>query len=226
MQPPPGETLPRAPRKPSEDPSFQKVKGEVRTDARRQRRHAPAGQKRTEAEAASALEQGEQESQNAKETNTGDMERAGAAAEGPASRFSAEAFKAQLKEKIGAKKPHDEDEAKALAKQPPLENFEQDFSGKVAQEQGKVTGPLERKAVPDPTGGKAEKPEVALPKPVSPPAAKPVAPQRAAPKPKAWWEISRKKESDKLDSAMSENKLSEDQLEQSREPSFIETLKV
>jgi len=226
MQPPPGETLPRAPRKPSEDPLFQKVKGEVRTDARRQRHHAPPGQKRTEAEAASALEQGEQESQNAKETNVGEMERAGAAAEGPASRFSAESFKEELKKKISAKKPRDEDEAKALARQPPLENFEQDFSGKVAQEQDKVTGPLDRKAVPDPTGGKAEKPEVAVPKPVSPPAAKPVAPQRAAPKPKAWWEISRKKESDKLDSAMSENRLSEDQLEQSREPSFIETLKV
>ena len=226
MQPPPGETLLRAPRKPSEDPLFQKVKGEVRTDARRQRHHAPPGRKRTEAEAASALEQGEQESQNAKETNTGEMERAGAAAEGPASRFSAEGFKEELKKKISAKKPRDEDEAKALARQPPLENFEQDFSGKVAQEQGKVTGPLDRKAVPDPTGGKAEKPEVAVPKPVSPPAAKPVAPQRAAPKPKAWWEISRKKESDKLDSAMSDNRLSEDQLEQSREPSFVETLKV
>src|SRR6266850_2287774 len=223
-QPPLGETLPRAPKKPSEDPAFQAVRGDVRTDAKRQRRHAPASRKRSEAEAASALEKGEQEAQNAKETNTAEMERVGSAQQSAASRFSAEEFKKQLKTRIEAKKPHDEKEAKDLAKQPPLEHVEQDFSGRVAEEQGKVTGPLDAKAVPDPAGGKAEKPEASVPKPVAPPAARPVGTARAAPKPKAWWEISQKKESDKLDSLMAENRLSEQQLENSREPSFIETL--
>ena len=223
-QPPLGETLPRAPRKPSEDPAFQAVRGDVRTDAKRQRRHALASRKRSEAEAASALEKGEQEAQNAKETNTAEMERVGSAQQSAASRFSAEEFKKQLKTRIEAKKPHDEKEAKDLAKQPPLEHVEQDFSGRVAEEQGKVTGPLDAKAVPDPAGGKAEKPEASVPKPVAPPAARPVGTARAAPKPKAWWEISQKKESDKLDSLMAENRLSEQQLENSREPSFIETL--
>jgi hypothetical protein len=225
-KPPAGETLPRAPRTPSEDPLFQRVRGEVRTEASRQRRHAPASRKRTEAEAASALEKGEQETQNAKETNTAEMERVGSAQHSQASRFSAEGFKQDLMKRVNAKRPRDEGEAKALAKQPPLENFEQEFSGKVAQEQGNVTGPLDQKAVPNPGGGKADKPEASVPKPVAPPAAKAVEAQRAAPKPKAWWEISRKKESDKLDSAMSENRLSEQQLEDSREPSFVETLKL
>ena len=41
----------------------------------------------------------------------------------------------------------------------------------MAEEQGKVTGPLEKSAQDRPGGGEAEKPEAQVPKPRHPPAA-------------------------------------------------------
>ena len=222
--PPPGEKLPRAPRKPSEDPLFQSARVEVRTESRRQRRHPLPDAKREEAVKASALRESEQIEQSSKEKSTQEMKDLGAKQQADADRFSAKKFKDDLKSRVDKKAPHDEREAKDLAKQPPLENFEQQFAGDVAQEQGKVIGPLEEKAKQPPSGGKAEKPEAAVPKAAPPPVPKPVDPRLAAPKPKAWWEISLQRESDRLDGMMRENRLSDQQLADSREPSFIRTL--
>ncbi len=223
---PAGQLPPRAPTRPADDPLFQKAKGEVRTESRRQRRHPPAGDKRAEAAAAAALTEGEQVEQSSKEKSTAEMKQVGSAQQGAASRFSAEAFKQELMKRVNTKKPRDEGQAKALAKDPPLQGFEQDFAGRVADEQGKVTGPLEKSASEPPSGGKAEKAVVGVPKPKPPPVPKPLDPKLAAPKPKAWWEISLKRESDKLDDAMRDNRLSEQQLADSREPKFIETLEL
>ena len=65
-----------------------------------------------------------------------------------------------------------------------------------------------------------------MPKAAPPPAPRRVDPKLAAPKPKAWWEISLKRESDRLDQTMRENRLTEPQLAESREPKFIETLEL
>ncbi|HEX6320914.1 MAG TPA: DNA/RNA non-specific endonuclease [Burkholderiales bacterium] len=221
-----GEALARAPRRPADDPQFQKAKGEIRRESRRQRSHPPASRKRTEATDASAMTEGEQIEQSAKEKSTREMEKVGSAQQGQAKRFSAEAFKKDLMERVNQKAPRDEGEAKALAKEPPLQNFEQEFAGKVAAEQGKVTGPLAEKAGRPPSGGEVDKPPGEVPKAARPPAPKPVNPKLAAPKPKAWWEISLKRESDRLDDTMRQNRLSDPQLADSREPSFIETLKL
>ena len=223
---PGGQLPPRAPTRPADDPLFQKAKGEVRTESRRQRRHPPAGQKRAEAAAAAALTEGEQVEQSSKEKGTAEMKQVGSAQQGAASRFSAESFKQELMTRINTKKPRDEGEAKALAKDPPLQGFEQDFAGRVAEKQSEVTGPLEKRASEPPSGGKAEKLDAGVPKPKPSPAPKPLDAKLAAPKPKAWWEISLKHESDKLDGAMRDNRLSEQQLADSREPKFIETLEL
>jgi hypothetical protein len=221
-----GKEIPRAPATPREDPAFQEAKKQVRTEARKQKRHDPADQKRKEAEKASALEKGEQVDQSSKEKNTEEMEQVGAKQQNEGKNFSAEKFKEDLMSRINAKRPETESEAKAFAQEPPVKHFEEDFSRKVALEQGQVTGPLEAKAKPEPTGGVAEKPIVDVPKPVLPPAPKPFDPKLATPKPKTDQEISLQHESDRLDGAMQENRLSEEQLADSREPSFIETLRL
>jgi hypothetical protein len=215
-----------APRTAGGDPLFQQARAEIRQESRRQRRHPPAGAKRQEAVDAAALKQAEQIEQSSKEKSAAEMERIGSAQQGAARRFSAEGFKADLMKRVNAKAPRDEGEAKALAKEPPLQGFEQEFAGKVADEQGKVTGPLAERAAKPPSGGTAQKKEVEVPKAAPPPAPRRVDPKLAAPKPKAWWEISLKRESDRLDQTMRENRLTEPQLAESREPKFIETLEL
>ncbi|MBF8305806.1 MAG: hypothetical protein HW398_994 [Acidobacteria bacterium] len=221
-----GKPLARAPATAGEDPLFQSVKSQVLTESKRQRKHAPASRKRREAANASALPEGDQADQSSKEQSTEEMERAGSKQQDQGKRFSAEDFKKNLMSRINAVRPKNEREAKALAKEPPVKNFEGEFSANVAQEQGKVTGPLAEKAVDKPTGGKAEKAIVKIPQPALPPAPKPLDPKLAAPKARTDAEISRQRESEQLDGTMRENRLSDQQLADSREPSFIETLKV
>ncbi|HVY04699.1 MAG TPA: hypothetical protein VHB46_01860 [Burkholderiales bacterium] len=217
----------RSPRTPAADPAFQAAKGKVRAEARRQRHHAPAGDKRVEAENASSLSAGEQVDQSGKETSTDRMQEVGAAQQAAGKRFSAESFKADLLSRVGKLKPRSEDDAKSMAKEPPLDHFEDGFSNKLASEQGAVTGPLERQAAAGPTDGKVEKdPGVEIPNPR--PAQKPLAvdPRLAAPKARTDAEVSRQKEADRVDQAMAKNKLDDNQLAESREPSFLETLKL
>ena len=214
----------RAPATPAEDPSFGKAREEVRAESRRQRKHAPKEQKRKEAADAAALTESEQIEQSSREKSAAEMERVGSAQQGAAARFSAEGFKQDLLKRVDSKKPRDEGEAKELARKPPLQDFEQEFSGKVAAEQDKVTGPLAQRARQAPSGGKVEKPVRGIPKPASPSAPLPVDPQLAAPKPRTPQEISLQHESDRLDDTMRENRLSEQQLADSREPGFIKAL--
>lgn len=219
------ETL-RSAATPDKDPAFQEAKKQVRTEAKKQKKnHAPASQKREEAEKASALEEVEQIDQSSKEKSTKEMEQVGAEQQNEGKNFSAKTFKEDLKFRINAKGPKNESEAKAFAQKPPLEHFQEDFSDGIAKKQGEVTGPLEEKAKPEPTGGVAEKPVMGIPNPVYPPAPKPVDPKLATPKPKADQEISLQHEGERLDGAMEQNRLSDEQLAESREPSFLETLK-
>lgn len=220
------ETL-RSAATPDKDPAFQEAKKQVRTEAKKQKKnHAPASQKREEAEKASALEEVEQIDQSSKEKSTKEMEQVGAEQQNEGKNFSADKFKEDLKSRINAKGPKNESEAKAFAQKPPLEHFQKDFSDGIAKKQGEVTGPLEEKAKPEPTGGVTEKPIVEVPNPAHPPAPKPVDPKLATPKPKADQEISLQTEGERLDGTMQENRLSDEQLAESREPSFAETLKI
>ena len=221
-----GKPLARAPVTPAADPAFQQAKKQIRIEARIQRRHASAGKKRMEAENASALTEREQIDQSSEDRTTGDMERIGAAQKDAGKGFSADQFKNDLMTRINAKRPATEDEAKELAKKPPMEHIEESFSQNVAQEQGKVTGPLQEKANLPPAGGEVEKRKVDIPKPSYPRVPAPLDAKLAAPKPRTDPEISRQGDIDRLDDAMRENRLSDEQLAESREPSFLETLKV
>jgi hypothetical protein len=218
--------IPRAPATPGKDPAFAKAKTQVRIEAKKQKTHDKPFIKRKEAEDASAMTKPEQEEQSAKDQNTYEMERVGAKQLEVARKFSAQTFKDQLKDQIKGKGPKTEDEARKFAKNPPIEHFEKPFSENIAQKQSKVTGPLNEKADPDPKGGVAEKEEKGIPDPVYPPAPKPIDPKLVVPKAKTDQEISLQHESDRIDGTMEKNRLSDEQLAESREPSFLGTLKL
>ena len=224
---PVGKEIPRAFASPEKDPAFQKAKNQVNAEAKKQKKgHAPANKKRKEAEKASALKESEQIEQDSQEKNTEEMERKGTEQRKVGESFSAETFKIELRNRIKDKGPKTESQAKEFAKKPPIEHFEEDFSKNVAAEQGRVTGPLKEKADPKPKGGVAGKTPEAIPPPIYPSAPKAVDPKLATPKPKTDQEISLQDESDRLDVTMQKNRLSDEQLADSREPSFVETLKI
>lgn len=214
--------VPHAPKKPGQDPAFRQVRAHLQHEAVKQKTHDDASVKKTETVDASAMEPAEQRDESAQVMNASAMQ--SVAAEQEKKKFSAEKFKADLRAKINAKQPESEGEAKAFAEKPPLEHFEQNFSGEVAKEQGNITGQLEKQAIPKPTGGVVDKQAIPIPDPKKPPPVKPANAGQAIPKPRTDEEISQQRQSDRLDDAMEDNKLSDDQLAESREPSFIETL--
>ena len=206
------------------DPAFQQGKKSINTESHKQKtHHTPAASKRAEAEAAAALNPNEQISQDAKEKNTETIKTV--AEQQSSQRFSADSFKKSLKVLINEKKPTTEDAAKAMAENPPVGNITQSFSTGVAKEQSGIVGPLEKNAVPNPTGGELQKEIIDLPSPKNPPVPKLLASKLVIPKAKTDPEISEKNQSDRIDSAMAKNKLSDDQLVNSKEPSFIQTYK-
>ena len=212
---------------PASDPDFQAATGQIRVEALRQRTHPLALRKRTEVEKSAKLEVKVQEDQSAKDRNAIKMGEVGAEQLGASRSFSAAGFKADLKKRVESKPPKSEEDAKKLAKSDAVQHFEQDFSKGLATEQGKVTGPLNQQASGDPkkAGFEAGVQAVPIPKPVYPPPPGPVDPSLVVPKPKPDPEVSLQQESDRLSGAMQHNRLSDDQLEQSREPSFLKTLK-
>jgi hypothetical protein len=216
----------RAPATPEQDPAFQQTANLVRGEATRQKKHDPETQKRQEAEDASALTDDDQVIQSAKEQNTGEMEKVGAKQQNEGQKFSAKKFKDDLKALISAARPETESEAKALAKEPPVKDFEDNFSKNIADEQAVVTGPLDRQAIPEPRNGMVEKTQKDLPPLAPPPSPHPIDPRLASPKARTDQEVSVQHHGDRLDAAMQDNQLSDDQLAESREPSFIQTLKV
>lgn len=230
--PTPSETTPKdaatskGPASFQENPDFHETTKQVRTEAKKQKKtHPTAGKKREEAEKASALGEKEQIDQSAREKNIAVME--GQAEKQNLQRFSADEFKENFYKLVEKqKKPKTESEVKGFAQKPPIEGFPKDISDGLAKKQGEVTRPLQEKATLDPTGGVVEKPIKGIPEPTYPPAPKPVDPKLAIPKPKTDAERSLQSESNRLDSAMQKNRLSEEQLAESREPSFLETLKL
>lgn len=213
-----------SPRSAKEDPDFQNAKKQINNESHKQKRHHPSsGIVKAETEAASALSPDEQISQDAKEKSTGQIESVSKESLASGKRFSADEFKTKLKELINNVKPTTEEKAKALAKNPPVDDISTSFSSGLAQKQSEVTGPLEEKATSNPSGGMVQKTEVPIPKPRNAPAPKKVNGALSRPKQKTGNEVSWQAESDNIDGAMKKNKLTDDQLTESKEPAFIET---
>jgi len=218
--------IPRAPTSPGKDPAFQKAKTQVRGEAKKQKTHPLPGKKRQEAVDASAMEPIEQEDQSSKEKNADEMKRVGEEQQNKGKQFTADQFKKDFEALVNKQNPpRDADEVKAFSQNPPIETFPKDFSDGVAKKQGEVTDPLKQQTAKKPAPDKPKE-TVDVPAPIQPRAPAPVDPKLAVPKARTDQEISLQHEGDRIDDAMRENDLSDDQLAESREPQFLETLKV
>ena len=224
-----GQEISLVPATPDEDPTFQKAKNQVYMEAKKQKTHSPASQKRKEAEDASALSKEEQISQNSKEHNIKEMNNTPEELQDEEDKF-AEKFRKDFRARVDKEDPPtSHDEVKAFAGNPSMKTFPEDFSKNVSKEQGKITEPLMEKVKdksPDTDPQFKPKPVKGIPDPKYPPAPKLIDPKLAIPKPKPGHEISLQHEGERLDEAMEENRLSDEQLAESREPSFVQTLKV
>src|SRR5262249_53376392 len=136
--------IPRAPAAAREDPAFREASDQVRIEAKKQKTHAlgnqkreeAANQKRKEAEKASAMEPKEQIDQSSKEKHTEQMEIAvRAGQEGAKPQDERQKFKEKLIDSIKGKGPKTESQAREFAENPPIKQFEEDFSKNVALEQ-------------------------------------------------------------------------------------------
>jgi DNA/RNA non-specific endonuclease len=230
----PGSPISQTPKNPKEDLAFQKAASLVHAEAKNQKKHGTVNKKLKDVQKASVLDSGQQIDQSSKERSVEEMQRVEnkekSEREGGERRrtFSAEKFKEELERKIKENQPKTEDDAKALAQKPPLEHFEENFSEKVALEQGNVTGQLEKVVNSRSEGLPPKRPQEIPSPPVHPALTKPIDPKLAIPKPKTDQEISSpfQREGKRIDDAMNEYRLSDDQLAESREPTFVETLKV
>jgi len=204
---------------------FQSATNQIGLAAKQQRTHPAATTKRTEVERSARLPEKEQQDQSSKERNTGKMGEVGQQRLSASRKFSAETFINELHERVEKGHPETEDDARSMAKRDAV-HIEEDFTKQIATEQGTVIDPLKQQASdPKIAGFDAPKKPVPIPAPAYPAAPGRVDPALVTPKPKPDPEVSLQAESDRLDGAMTKNRLSDDQLAQSREPSFLNTLK-
>ncbi|MGH9894146.1 MAG: hypothetical protein ACREA0_19625, partial [bacterium] len=143
--------------------------------------------------------------------------------------FTPEGFKKLLEESLAKiQLPANESDAKRFKREKPLEAAKESVRAQVKEQNKAVAGPLEtqvktkeppppeEKLKPEPTTDLKEEEAGRRPRPISVAA--------AAPKPRLDSEISMEKESQSLDDLMAENQMTEEQLAQSNEPTFIEAL--
>jgi hypothetical protein len=220
-----GKEIPPAPPTPETDPSFQKARKQVRVEAEKQKTHDPKDKKRREVEDAALLSKDDQIAQSGEVKRSEELEQVGAKQQQKVQKFDAESFKVAFRNLVNTQAPpKNEDAVKEYSTKQPLEKFPEDLSHGIAEKQGEVTGPLEAKYKETLKGTAVEAKEV--PPAKSPAAPASVDPRLAIAKPVPEEQLSQQHESDRLDGAMEKNRLDDDQLAESREPSFVETLKV
>lgn len=217
-----------APSPAAKEPGMEDLKQQVRTEARRQRRHPRASKKREEAQKASVMAETEQQDQSRKEKNTEELGKVAAEQEAQQARrakYNADEFKAAFRKLVADQRPQPQtaSDVKAYSENPPVKEFPTTISNDVAQKQNEMVEPLQRQIANPPRPDDPKKP-VAIPGPGAPPVPAPVDPALATPKPRADAESEMHRQGERLDAAMAKNRLSDEQLAESREPSFLETL--
>ena len=206
----------KAPASPQEDPAFQAVVTRTKKTATHQRHHAPALTKSAEAQAASVPPANDL-------TSKAQANQVGAMDQAPAPAFNAQAFKAQLMERIAAMAPKTTEEADEFKEKDKLGSVKGEMQGKVSQEKTSSQSPLQdkTKAPPDPSG---IEPKQVTELPPADPGAAPggVSAQDAAPKLKTHGEVEKpfQEGSQSLDKQMADEDVTEEQLSKSNEPEF------
>ncbi|HEX7177325.1 MAG TPA: DUF4157 domain-containing protein, partial [Pyrinomonadaceae bacterium] len=219
----------QAPLDPQKDPEFQQTLGQIKRTRKAQGAHIPSDDKLQHTKDATVLKEEKQREKHDRDKHLTEIDATAKKTESVP--FTPEEFKKLLNasiKKIETKLPRNEDDANRFKKERPLEQTKEEVRGQVKKKNDEIAGPLATQVDP-------EKP---------PPQAKPfdpkptadlieeevgkrphnISPAAAAPKPRFDSEISMEKESQSLDDLMSENEITEEQLAESNEPTFVEAL--
>ncbi len=212
--------LEQAPASPEEDPAFQQVVAKVKGAGRRSKKHAPAGKKAAEAQAAAQVP--------ARETSArAQAHQAGAMEAAPAPGFDGAAFKAALMARIAAMAPKTTAEADNFKSSNKLSSVKSQMTAKAGQAAKNAKEPTDSAAKQAPDSSAVPvRPASPLP-PANPgPAAHIPGAAKAAPKPKTAAEVEKplQENARSLDQQMQDADISEEQLANSNEPEFQQAL--
>ncbi|MBW4659719.1 MAG: DUF4157 domain-containing protein [Drouetiella hepatica Uher 2000/2452] len=218
----------QTPTSPEEDPAFQATLKQIDQTKRAQRKHSPPDTKLGEIEAAAVLPENEQKDKNDRKQHLETIANTAEAVDQKKEPFKPETFKQLLQQnlkEIEKNLPQDEAGAREFKDGKPLKKVKENIGQQVASENEKVAAPITGQVKQDPPGSKiSTKAATALQEEPVGSKPRPIDPQAVAPKPKHDSEISMEEESQKLDAKLSENKMTEEQLENSGEDKFTQAL--
>jgi hypothetical protein len=210
----------KAPNSPESDPAFQGVVSKAKGVATEKKEHDPASAEAKEAQDAAQSPQAELKGK-AQDQKVGEME-----GQKPGT-FNATAFKNKILEKIKAITPTTENEAKEFKNNNKINDVKNQVSSQVSDEKKNAADPIENKVKeqPDPSSIKP-KDVTPLEEPDKGNLPGEIGAQQAAPKPKTESEVNAplQENSQNIDQQMAEADLTDEQLEKSNEPQFLETL--
>jgi hypothetical protein len=203
------------------NPAFQATVAGIGKTAKQQKENDPAKQLSADAQAAAPSPSNERNSQ-AQANQVDEME-----AQEPQV-FSAEAFKAQLMSRIAEMQlPKNNEEADEFEDNNNIDEVNKKATGDVQKEKATAAGPIDQTTNKEPnTSAVPERKEVALPPLKQAPKPKSVGATKAIPDTRPESEVTKPIQEDtaRMDQTMAENKVTDEQLEKSEEPSFQEAL--
>ncbi|GAB5419083.1 MAG: hypothetical protein Crog4KO_05910 [Crocinitomicaceae bacterium] len=208
----------KAKRNPKEDPDFLAVTQQLAVESKKQTKHEPAKQLQDAAQEAAPIADNEVLG-TAQEDQVEEM------SETPPQEFDAVAFKAKVMDAIAEMEmPESEEEADDFDKHTNVDEINAGLQSDVSEEQAQAAGPVVEVSEKDPDTGSAEKRKVAkLKQPKKGKKPKKVDTAGAVPKPRPESEVSKPLADDasEMDRKMAENDVTDEQLANSEEPSFI-----
>jgi len=210
--------IPRTPTDPAQDPDFQKVIADTKKGAKAQKSHGLPAEKAEAARLGAAAPSNEIESK----AQAGQVDKM---SEQPKGKFDKEGFKKTIRDKVEAAMPKNEDQAKDYKGNNKLGEVKDELKGDVAKEKEAAAGAIATTTTEAPDKSKvAAEPHTEM-KGEEPGAKSTVrGPEKAAPKSKTDEEISMEKEATSLDDPMKDADVTEDQLQNSNEPTFTAAL--
>jgi hypothetical protein len=216
-----------APTDPKEDLAFQQTMGQVRSTRRAQADHRTPDEKKTEMKDAAVLPEEQQQEAHDRRAHLDDIDEE--SEETKTRHFTPDTFKKALAAslaEIEQNLPKDEDDAAAFKRDKRLDKVKEGVHQQVNEQNEEIAGPLAAEV----RAAQAPRSETDLQTPADlveqPPGTppRPIAARAAAPKPKFDSEISFDAESQSLDELMATHNMTEEQLAESNEPTFIAAL--
>ncbi len=215
------EAEPTTPRSPEDDPNFKKLKKRVSSTAKKQQAHEPSSASASSAQAAAVPPSNEQQGK-AQEGVVDNMDQQ------EAGDFSADAFKAKLKERIDSMQlPKNEEEAEDFENNNNIDEVRQVATNDVQQEKSGASGAIETATAKEPKPGDIPKRET-TPLPPAPIGNAPASARanQAMPPKRGEGEVSKPLQDNmgEVNKEMADNEVTDDQLANSNQPEFIGAL--